>query len=122
MDTNTSGIQQGMDVYGADGQKIGSVDDILNVAAYSQTGAGTSYAGTPSTGAQPNTGFTGGTGPTGEGSYLKVDQGGILGIGATELYVPFSSVTDIVPGDRLTLDCTKDTCGDLYGKKPEFLS
>lgn len=119
MSVNTAGIQKGMDVYGTDGQKIGTVADILNVQAYSETGApGAVNAG-------PTTAY-GGTAPAsnqaGEGAYLKIDQGGIMGIGATELYVPFSKVSNVVPDDNLTIDCTKGTCDTLYGNKPDFLS
>jgi hypothetical protein len=59
--------------------------------------------------------------PSGDQTYLKVEHGGILGIGATDLYIPFSAVQTVVPGDNLTVNCTKDTCGDLYGDKPDVL-
>ncbi|HZU12540.1 MAG TPA: hypothetical protein VFB58_06840 [Chloroflexota bacterium] len=99
--------------------------------------------GTPGTGTTPgygggisDTGTTGaagigssggfGTSPTSSGTmtgtgYFKVDQGGILGIGAKELYIPFSAVTSVDPGNCVTLNCTKDECDNAYSQKPAFL-
>jgi hypothetical protein len=53
--------------------------------------------------------------------YLKVNHGGVLGIGAKELYIPFDAVDDVVPGDNVTVNCAKDACADTYGNKPNFL-
>jgi hypothetical protein len=132
MISGVTDIQQGMDVFGADGQKIGSVSEV-----YRDVGAGTAGTyGTP-TGTSDivteevtttPTGTPGGTfaetttstGATSPG-YFKVDQGGILGIGAKELYIPFSAVSTVVPGENVTVSCTKDECGTRFGTKPAFL-
>ena len=53
--------------------------------------------------------------------YFKVDQGGILGIGAKHLYVPYDAVDDVVPGESVTLNCTKDEADAQYGTKPDFI-
>jgi hypothetical protein len=53
--------------------------------------------------------------------YFKVQQGGILGIGGKSLYIPFSAVQDVVAGDSVTLDCTKDECDARYGSMPASL-
>ena len=55
------------------------------------------------------------------GTISRVDHGGLLGIGATAMYVPFSAVCDAVPGDNLTLDCTCSDCTERYAGKPDFL-
>lgn len=121
MDTTTSGIQTGMDVLDATGEKIGRVADILAVSAVSQTGSTADpYAGTTAGGF--DTGGTFGTGVAGQRAYLKVEQGGILGIGSTDLYVPFDDVRNIVPGESVTINCAKDQCASTYGTKPDFLS
>lgn len=63
---------------------------------------------------------------TGQGSaaggYFEVDQGGILGIGAKHLYVPFSAVQNVVPGDRVVLNCIKDQADASFENKPAFLN
>jgi hypothetical protein len=50
-----------------------------------------------------------------------VDQGGILGLGAKHLYVPYVAVTECVPGERVILNCSKSECADRYGDQPESL-
>jgi hypothetical protein len=110
-----------MDVLDPTGEKIGTVADILNVQAYSATEQDT-MAADPATGTVADLQTTTvSPDPAGDQTYLKVEHGGILGIGATDLYIPFSAVQTVVPGDNLTVNCTKDTCGDLYGTKPDFL-
>jgi hypothetical protein len=108
------------------------------------TAPGAGYGNPPPTGTtytdptSSDTGFTTGTpgfaGPTapqtaGGGTatatstgYFKVEHGGILGIGAKDLYIPFSAVTTTVPGQNVTIDCTKDECADRYSQKPDFLN
>ena len=116
MATNLAGIETGMDVFDSNGDKIGKISDILTIQAQSHAAVTSTYGGT-------DTGFDTGTGSfgTGSGNILKVDQGGILGIGAKELFIPFSAVQSVVPGDNITINCTKDACGSMYGEKPEFL-
>lgn len=121
MAINLNSVQTGMDVLDPNGNKIGAVSDILDVQAYSEADTDTVYS-------DPTTGTVGDLqaetvtpDPAGRQSYLKVDQGGILGIGAKELYIPSSAVQTVVPGDNLTVNCTKDTCDDMYGNKPDFL-
>lgn len=102
MVTNADTIQKGMDVYDSTGDKIGSVGDVYSVQAQSQTGS---------------------MGPsTSTGSMFEVDEGGVLGIGATKLYIPFSSVQTVNPGDSITLNCTKAQAEAQYTNKPDFLS
>lgn len=122
MAVDLGSVQTGMDVFDPAGEKIGTLSDILNVQAYSATENQASYTA-PGTGTTADVQMgTTAPAPSGQNAYLKVDQGGILGIGAKELYIPFSAVESIVPGDNLTVNCTKATCADMYGTKPEFLS
>jgi hypothetical protein len=101
-----------MDVLDPTGDKIGSISDIVGVQAYSAKDAQTGYTDLTSTGSPS---------PSGEQTYLKVSQGGVLGIGATDLYIPYNDIQNIVPGESITVNCTKDTCGAMYGTKPDFL-
>lgn len=124
MATNMAGIEPGMDVLDVSGEKVGTVADVLTIQAFSQAGASSAYA-SPTT--DPGTGGYG-TGPVtsgvvsaGEGSILQVEQGGILGIGARDLYIPFGDVQNVVPGSNVTVNCTKDMCAERYGNKPDFL-
>jgi sporulation protein YlmC with PRC-barrel domain len=114
MATNLAGIQTGMDVYDSTGEKIGSIDDVLTLAAYSQNAQNDPLAGTTT-----DTGY--GTGETDENSILKVSEGGVLGIGATELYVPMDAIANITPGESVTLNCSKAQCENMYAQKPSFL-
>lgn len=56
---------------------------------------------------------------SGNGTYVQVDHGGLLGIGAQHLYIPLHDVE--TSGDRLTVNCASDQCGDRYGEKPPSL-
>jgi hypothetical protein len=112
MALDLSTVQTGMDVIDPTGNTVGTVADIIDVQAYSATD-------TTSGGVVDDTVSTA---PTSGGQrYLKVDHGGILGIGAQHLYIPFTAVQNVVPGESLTVNCTTDTCGDMYGTKPDFL-
>jgi hypothetical protein len=204
MNLNANNIEKGMDVYGSDGEKIGSVSDVHSGGSGGDTpggyaagssisdfsGMGNSglvveevdvvevvpdYAvrgGDMGTAAAAGTGATGGTGlggtiggssdlgtsdttwnagagSTGDigaigtandqntspgyvsggttpatvygGGYLHVEQGGILGIGAKDLYIPMSEVQDIDPGNCVSLSISKQQADDNYQTKPDFL-
>lgn len=122
MAIDQSSVQTGMEVLDPTGEKIGTISDILDVQAYSATDTQPSYTD-PSTGTASDLQTTTVTpNPSGGQRYFKVNQGGVLGIGAKELYIPFSAVENIVPGDNVTVNCTKETCGDMYGSKPDFLT
>jgi hypothetical protein len=55
------------------------------------------------------------------GGYFKVHQGGILGIGGHDLYIPFNVVQDIDPGNCVSLTCSKAEADSMYTTMPEFL-
>lgn len=113
-----AGVQSGMDVFDSTGDKIGSVADVLTLAAYSQNVQSDPYA----RGAADSLGTTGyGTGATDQNAVLKVKEGGVLGIGAKDLYVPVDAVQTITPGESVTLNCAKSQCETLYAEKPSFL-
>jgi hypothetical protein len=122
MNTNMSGIENGMDVLDTMGEKIGRVTDVLAVRAVSQAASTSGTFGGTST---ASGGFVddtaAGYGTTGQGSILKVQHGGLMGVGGTDLYIPVDDVTTVVPGDSVTINCTKDTCENLYSQKPAFL-
>lgn len=101
MVTNADTVQKGMEVFDSTGDKIGSVGDVYTVQAQSQTNP---------------------IGPvTSTGSLFEVDEGGVLGIGATKLYIPFSAVQTVDLGNSLTLNCTKAQAEAQYTNKPDFL-
>lgn len=197
MNLNANNIEKGMDVFGSNGVKIGSVADVHSTvgsggtAGYGTGGsdqgmgnpalvveevdvvevapdytAGSGDMGTASaagTGASSGSGLGGtvggasdtgatwnaGSGSTGDigavgtandqntspgyvpggttaatvggGGYLHVQQGGILGIGAKDLYIPMSEVQDIDPGNCISVSITKQQADDNYQTKPDFL-
>jgi hypothetical protein len=93
-------IQRGMDVYGSDGEKVGSVAEIYG-----------SEFGSDQPGEAPPTG----TAPSGAPlPFLTVQQEGILGLGSKELHVPAEAVRNVVPGERVELSCTKAECEERY--------
>jgi hypothetical protein len=97
MDTTTVRINEGMEVFGTDGKKLGKVSHVWMGA----TDAATDVASS---------------------GYFQVDQGGVLGLGAKHLYVPFSAVEDTTPDDSVTIECTGDDCAERFGHKPDFLN
>jgi len=185
MNLNANNIEKGMEVYGSDGEKIGSIAevysgtttdntavgstgdivveqvDVVDVApAYtsgtgtvgttaaagagmsSGTGAGNTVGGASPTGTTSTSGtgtqdFSGttwnaGTATTGDiggtgiatmtgGGYIHVQQGGILGIGSKDLYIPISDVQDVDPGNCVSLSITKQQADDNYQTKPDDL-
>lgn len=201
MNLNANNIEKGMDVFGSDGDKIGSVADVHSTsgsggtAGYGTSGSGQGMGnadvvveevdvvevapdytassgdmGTASaagTGASSGSGTGGGvadsgmSGATGGGNtsgttwnagsgssgdigatgtandqntspgympggstsdaYIHVEQGGILGIGAKDLYIPMSVVQDIDPSNCISLSITKQQADDSYQTKPDFL-
>lgn len=52
--------------------------------------------------------------------YFKVSEGGVLGIGATDLYIPFSAVAGVTD-NQINLNCTKDQAEQQYQQKPAFI-
>ncbi len=121
MAVDLSTIQTGMDVLDPTGEKIGTIDDILDVQTYQATDTGTTYQD-PATGTAGDVAVTTvAANPSADRQYLKVKHGGVLGIGATDLYVPLSAVRQVSPEDTVTIDCTVETCQTMYGTKPSFL-
>jgi hypothetical protein len=53
--------------------------------------------------------------------YFEVRHGGILGFGGEHLYVPFSAVDAVAPGDSVTLTCGLDECFNRFSRRPEPL-
>jgi hypothetical protein len=107
MVTNLSDIK-GMDVFDLNGEKVGAIAAVFAVPAFSQNSPPN-----PSVGTVP---------PTGEETILKLERGGMMGIGATDLYIPVKDVQTMVPGKNLTINCSKDVCDNLYANKPDFMS
>lgn len=97
MVTNLSDIK-GMHVFDPNGEKVGTVADVFAVPAFGHSSFDSDAAG--------------------EGRILKVERGGIMGIGAADLYIPVKIVQSVVPGEYLTINCGKDVCDNLYAKKP----
>jgi hypothetical protein len=100
MTIRATDIERGMDVYGSDGEKIGHVTEVFG-----------SEFGSDQPGVAPPTGTT----PTGTPlPFLTVHREGILGIGSKEFHIPAEAVQNVLPGDRVELNCTKTECEDRY--------
>ena len=87
MTISVGDVQLGMEVYGSEGKKLGKVNEVFS---------------TPSTD-EPHI-------------YFTVDHGGVLGIGATVLSIPFSAIQHLGPGQAVTLDCTEEQAHARYAK------
>jgi hypothetical protein len=90
-------IQKGMGVYSSNGDKLGEVHHVWPYVTDAPTHVTAS-------------------------GYFSVREGGTLGIGGKDLYVPFAAVDDITRGDCLTLSCTKEEANRLYASSPDALA
>jgi hypothetical protein len=52
--------------------------------------------------------------------YIIVEDRGVLGVGAGGLRIPFDAVLDVMPGRRVTLDCTREQARNRYGPGPSL--
>lgn len=184
MNLNVNNIEKDMEVYGSDGEKIGSIVevysgtggdasasdfgqgapadvvveqvDIVDVTPDYATGTGSAgtvspggIGGSDRTGLGSMAGTTPGTGTTGDiggigtvddqstspgyvaggagvatvtgSGYIHVRQGGILGIGAKDLYIPISEILDIDPGNCVSLSINKHQADNDFQTKPDSL-
>jgi len=80
-------VQLGMEVYGSEGKKLGKVNEVFSDPSSDE----------------PHI-------------YFTVDHGGVLGIGATVLSIPFSAIQRLGPGHAVTLDCTDEQANARYAK------
>ena len=87
-------VQMGLEVYDANGEEIGRVNEIVNDP----------YPG----GGQ-------------EHLFMQVAEGDIVEIWKPNLYIPFSAITGAEAGQWVKIDCTKSEAEGKYGKKPDFL-
>jgi len=96
MDTDPIRIEDGMEVFTSDGQKLGKVSHVWPMV----DGVSSDVSGR---------------------GYFQVDQGGVLGLGSKHLYVSYSEIDDHVPGECVTVACTKSECAQRFQQQPEFL-
>lgn len=52
--------------------------------------------------------------------YIMVEDRGVLGVGAGGLRIPLDAVLDVIPGRRVTLDCTREQAHQRYGPGPSL--
>jgi hypothetical protein len=52
--------------------------------------------------------------------YIMVEDKGVLGVGAGGLRIPFDAILDVMPGRRITLDCTRRQAHERYGPGPSL--
>jgi hypothetical protein len=57
-----------------------------------------------------------------DGSYFTVSEGGFLGLGAKQLYIPFSAVDTVAGGNVVTLSYTKEDVADRFTQQPDGYS
>jgi hypothetical protein len=55
----------------------------------------------------------------GDSGYFKVSEGGILGLGAKDLFVPFTAVETVAADGVVTLSYTKDEVDSRFDDKPD---
>lgn len=65
---------------------------------------------------EPNLRATAETGP----GYIMVEDRGVMGVGAGGLRIPTDAVLDVMPGRRVTLDCTREQARNRYGPGPSL--
>lgn len=82
----------GTPVIGSDGKKIGVINEVEEEPS-APPGSSASF-------------------------YFEVNSGGILGIGATHLYVPIQAVADAHASDGVVLRCTAKEASERYQHQP----
>lgn len=81
----------GKQVTGSDGKKVGVINEVIeNPAASADTRAS---------------------------FYFVVNRGGLLGIGASHLYIPVDPVADAQQGGEVVLTCTSEEANQKYGRQ-----
>lgn len=83
----------GLPVTGSDGNKVGVVNEVIENPSMPPGSAGNFY--------------------------FEVNQGGILGIGATHLYMPIEMVKSVSREHGVLLVCTAEEAGEKYGHRPD---
>lgn len=105
------------------GEKVGSVANVFAVPAFGQNSTPNLSVDTiPTTGEVAHTGGSLDLDSVEEGTILKVERGGIMGIGASDLYIPVRDVQSVAPGENLTINCNKDVCDHRYANKFDSMS
>ncbi|HEX8917504.1 MAG TPA: PRC-barrel domain-containing protein [Chloroflexota bacterium] len=94
MSTQNAVIEPGMRVYVSDGEELGAISHV--------------WTGLEET-------------PASSLDYFKVTEGGFLGIGETALYIPFSAVDTVVPGESVTVNCGQEECIHRFTTKPDVV-
>lgn len=158
MSTNTFDIQEGMEVFAADGQKIGTIHEVhSDSGGATETGAQATSTADESESYNRDDGdfgmadnvtrsrdFAGGdsgsahdvtrdptemreeygtivteTRTSGDTGYFTVSEGGILGLGAKDLFVPFTAVETVAADGVVTLSYAKDEVDNRFDHKPD---
>ncbi|MGI8967602.1 MAG: hypothetical protein ACR2GA_00660 [Chloroflexota bacterium] len=101
MAMNAEAVQTGMDVFDSTGDKVGSIEAIYALIPQDQSDS-TPVNGTAS-------------------SMFKVGEGGVLGVGAKQLYIPSTAVQTVSPGQSVSLNCTKTQAEAQYANTPPFV-
>jgi hypothetical protein len=118
--------QEGMLVVDSAGEEIGRVNHLYR--AVPNSGIEDEVAESVGVGEAPGLSASGFSPPmstatwTGsETGFVVVSHGGVMGIGAHHIYVPFSEVHSVHAGERLVLHCTREVCLQQYAQKPAGL-
>ena len=59
------------------------------------------------------------TQPQGDTGYFTVSEGGILGLGAKDLFIPFTAVETVAADGVVTLAYTKDDADSRFDHEPD---
>jgi hypothetical protein len=112
---NAADIRTGMDVFGLDGRLIGSVVEVwLEVAEPRDLDAG-SLGHSAAHGLMPLGDVSGAvTATDGYFSLESADQSEP----SWRLFIPFSAVQILFPGQNVTLACSSEECRKKYGRVP----
>jgi|SRR5947209_282642 hypothetical protein len=108
MAVDMTGVRQGMEVYGSDDEKVGSVAEVVT-SWRGGSGLDTGNAGGADADRTPNT-------------YLKIEQRSLLDTEARVLWIPSTQVAAVVPGERVTLQCEAEACIEQYQQQPPGLT
>lgn len=88
-----SDLVLGSPVVGRDGGEVGVVNEVVQNPSFAPGSAGQFY--------------------------FEADRGGVLGIGATHLYIPVEMVQSVSSEHGVMLSCTAQEANEKYGRRPD---
>jgi hypothetical protein len=99
-------VHQGMDVYSADGEKLGCISAVWPNVPVAPSGEPLDPSDPPHRAVDTG--------------YFQVDGPGVVGLGSGHWYIPLREVGNVEP-ERVSLACSGADCEERYAQRPNFV-